>query len=169
MARFSAATAASMIAGGASLLDHSAYQNEFRAALVAMDSRAANIVLTGPIADAEMPALYRAASALVFASIKEGFGLCVLEAMACGCAVVGSRVGGTPELIADNERGLLFTSGSTEDLEDKLALLMTNADLRRRLAQAAAEFAKNDLSVEKNVQRASDIYGMLLDRKHVSH
>ena len=46
----------------------------------------------GPVADADMPALYRLASALVFASVKEGFGLCVLEAMASGTPVVVSRI-----------------------------------------------------------------------------
>jgi glycosyltransferase-like protein len=81
-----------VIAGGASLLDHGAYQSEFRAALGLMGARAATVVLTGPIADAEMPALYRLASALVYASVKEGFGLCVLEAMACGTPVIVSRM-----------------------------------------------------------------------------
>ena len=85
-------TARLVIAGGASLLDHSAYRSEFRAALAAMGAQGAGVVLTGPLADAEMPALYRRASALVFASVKEGFGLCVLEAMACGTPVVVSRI-----------------------------------------------------------------------------
>jgi glycosyltransferase-like protein len=77
-----------VIVGGASLLDHGDYQREFRAALNGMGPRAAGVVLTGPIADADMPALYRLSSVLVFASVKEGFGLCVLEAMACRTPVV---------------------------------------------------------------------------------
>lgn len=81
-----------VIAGGASLLDHSAYQVEFRSTLAAMGSRADEVVLAGPLADSDMPALYRLASAFVFASVKEGFGICVLEAMACGTPVVVSRL-----------------------------------------------------------------------------
>jgi len=78
-----------VIAGGASLLDHSGYGEAFRDALGPLASR---VVITGPVDDAEMPALYRLASALVFASVKEGFGLCVLEALACGAPVVVSRI-----------------------------------------------------------------------------
>jgi glycosyltransferase-like protein len=92
-----------VIAGGASLLDHSATQAEFRADLAAMGERAASVVLTGPVADADMPTLYRLATALVFASIKEGFGLCVLEAMACGTPVVVSRIAPFTEYLTEDD------------------------------------------------------------------
>ena len=92
-----------VIAGGASLLDHSAYQAEFRADLAAMGERTAAVVLTGPVADAEMPALYRLATALVFASLKEGFGLCVLEAMASGTPVVVSRTAPFTEYLSEGD------------------------------------------------------------------
>jgi glycosyltransferase involved in cell wall biosynthesis len=48
-------------------------------------------VLTGPLADDDMPALYRVADLLAFPSLREGFGLVVLEAMASGAPVVVSR------------------------------------------------------------------------------
>jgi len=81
-----------VIAGGASLLDHRDYGAAFHEALQALGARAASVLITGPVDDAEMPALYRLASALVFASVKEGFGLCVLEALASGTPVVVSRM-----------------------------------------------------------------------------
>ncbi len=73
-----------VIAGGASLLDHGSYQAKFRSRLAAMGEAGASVRLLGIVADSDMPRLYRLASALVFASVKEGFGLCVLEAMASG-------------------------------------------------------------------------------------
>ena len=91
-----------VIVGGASLLDHGAYQSQCRAALKAMP-RANAVVEIGPVADAEMPALYRLASALTFASLKEGFGLCVLEAMASGTPVVVSHIAPFVEYIGEGD------------------------------------------------------------------
>ena len=92
-----------LIVGGASLLDHGAYQAEFRARLEAMGAFADGVVMIGPLADADMPALYRLASALVFASVKEGFGLCVLEAMASGTPVVVSRMAPFTEYLDEGD------------------------------------------------------------------
>jgi glycosyltransferase-like protein len=92
-----------LIAGGASLLDHGAYQAKFRVELDALGALAQSVVLAGPIADDEMPALYRLASALVFASVKEGFGLCVLEAMASAKPVVVSRIAPFTEYLREGD------------------------------------------------------------------
>ncbi|WP_153133000.1 MSMEG_0565 family glycosyltransferase [Dechloromonas hortensis] len=94
-----------LIAGGASLLDHSDYQQQFlgEAAtaglqvkmLTALDrppATGADIVIAGIIDDAEMPALYRLAHTLVFPSLVEGFGLAIIEAMASGQPVVVSDI-----------------------------------------------------------------------------
>ncbi|WP_375464937.1 MSMEG_0565 family glycosyltransferase [uncultured Methylobacterium sp.] len=83
-----------LVVGGASLLDHAAYRARCRDALerAGLDTGpGCAVVPTGPVAQGAMPALYRRADALVFPSLKEGFGLCVLEAMACG----------TPAIVAD--------------------------------------------------------------------
>ncbi len=79
-----------VIAGGASLLDHSAYRREFDRLLV-QSGAADTVLITGPIAAGKLTALYRRADALIFPSLVEGFGLAVLEAMACGTPVVTSR------------------------------------------------------------------------------
>lgn len=81
-----------IIAGGASLLDHSAYRREFDQVLESACLPKDAVVVTGPLPQHLMPALYRRASALVFPSFKEGFGLVVLEAMASGIPVITSRI-----------------------------------------------------------------------------
>ncbi|MBP1842996.1 glycosyltransferase-like protein [Rhizobium petrolearium] len=81
-----------VVAGGASLLDHSGYQEEFRSELALLRDHAAAVHLIGPVADEDMPNLYRLADALVFPSLKEGFGLVVLEAMASGVPVIVSSI-----------------------------------------------------------------------------
>jgi glycosyltransferase-like protein len=83
-----------VIAGGASLLDHGAAQARFAAVLreARLETGAGRpVVVTGPLPDQDMPALYRLADALVFPSLSEGFGLVVLEAMACGTPAIVSR------------------------------------------------------------------------------
>ncbi len=92
-----------VIAGGASLLDHKAYLARFAAALEASGLPDGSVIRTGPLPQALMPALYRAAAALVFPSTKEGFGLVVLEAMACGIPVVTSRIAPFTEYLGDGD------------------------------------------------------------------
>lgn len=81
-----------VIAGGASVLDHDAYQVSFRHRLLEVGLPPGAVILAGVMPDAEMPSLYRLADALVFASLREGFGLAVLEAMASGCPVIVSHI-----------------------------------------------------------------------------
>ena len=76
-----------IVAGGASLLDHSAYRTRFMERL--RESGAADhVTITGPVADEDMPSFYRQADVLAYPSVTEGFGLCPLEALACGIPVV---------------------------------------------------------------------------------
>jgi glycosyltransferase involved in cell wall biosynthesis len=101
----------------------------------------------------------------VSCSYSEAFSNSLLEAMACGCCVVGSRVGGTPELIAEGERGLLFESGNVDELAGKLTMLIEDVSLRKRLAASAAEFAARDLNMDRAIQCMSGIYETMLRRK----
>lgn len=89
-----------IIAGGASLLDHSTFQGQFHAALRSsgVEDR---VILTGPVPDADMPSLYRIADVLAFPSVKEGFGLVVLEALATEKPVVVSRIAPFTEYLTD--------------------------------------------------------------------
>ncbi|NHN86653.1 MSMEG_0565 family glycosyltransferase [Acetobacter musti] len=76
-----------VIAGGASLLDHSDYRRLFDERIQS-GGLANAVTVTGTIADDDMPALYRQSSVLAYPSKTEGFGLCPLEALACGIPVV---------------------------------------------------------------------------------
>jgi glycosyltransferase involved in cell wall biosynthesis len=92
-----------VIAGGASLLDHDAYQARFAAELAQSGLPDGAVICAGPWPQELMPALYRAATALVFPSKKEGFGLVVLEAMASGVPVVTSRIAPFTEYLGDDD------------------------------------------------------------------
>ena len=100
----------------------------------------------------------------VLPSFSEAFSNSLLEAMACGCAVIGSRVGGTPELIGAEERGLLFTSGDAAELARKMSILIERESLRRELGGRAARFARENLTIDIAARRTAEIYEKLLAR-----
>lgn len=112
-----------------------------------------------------VPQFLRSIDTYVSCSRSEAFSNTILEAMACGCGVVGSRVGGTPELIGNDERGLLFQPGDAGDLAAKLTTLIENESLRRELGVRAAEFARRKLSIEIAAERMAEIYELMLSRK----
>src|SRR5438034_9774421 len=101
----------------------------------------------------------------VSCSSSEAFSNSILEAMACGCCVVASRVGGTPELIEDEDRGLLFAAGNADERAQKLLRLFQDSTIRKKLRARAAEFAANKLNIAIAVQRTMKVYENLLYRK----
>jgi glycosyltransferase-like protein len=131
-----------VIAGGASLLDHGDYQQAFAARLARMGAAAASVHRLGVIADADMRRLYRLASALVFASVNEGFGLCVLEAMACGVPVIASAIEPFVSYLEPDE-AIWCDPMSPATIADAMALAL-NADsalpFRKQGPSVAARF-----------------------------
>jgi glycosyltransferase involved in cell wall biosynthesis len=104
----------------------------------------------------------RAIDVFVLPSSSESFPNSPLEAMACGCCVVASRVGGLPELISDQQDGLLFDSGRAEDLVEKLALVIRNKPLREDLARAAVQTAHHSFPMRRTLERTQALYESLL-------
>ena len=128
-----------VIAGGASVLDHGAYRAAFDRDLAEARLPGGAVIVTGPMLDAEMPALYRIADALAFPSVNEGFGLVALEAMASGVPVAVSRIAPFTEHFGDDD--VLWcdphNAGSIAD-----ALMMALAEpLRSRLARRGPKVA----------------------------
>lgn len=91
------------------------------------------VIFPGYIPDTDKPALLSGALAYVFPSLYEGFGLPVLEAMACGTPVLTSRLSSLPEVAGS--AALLVDPHQTDDIAAGLIRLMTDPDLRRQLVQ----------------------------------
>ncbi|MFZ5647351.1 MAG: glycosyltransferase family 4 protein [Bacillota bacterium] len=90
-----------------------------------------NPVVTGFVPDQDLPPLYRHATALVFPSRFEGFGLPVLEAMACGTPVISSDRGSLPEIVGSD--GLLLNPENTESWIDAMYKIASTSSFREAL------------------------------------
>ena len=90
-----------------------------------------HVIVTGYVADEDLPALLSGAEAFAFPSLYEGFGFPVLEAMACGVPVVCSSTSSLPEVAGD--AALLVEPRQVEAIASTLFRLLTEPDLRRAL------------------------------------
>ena len=86
----------------------------------------------------------------------------VLEAMAYGKPVVGSRMGGIPELVVDGVTGLLFEAGNTYSLQAQMNRLMGEPELRRRLGAQARQRVESEFSLSRHNTCLMDIYKSVL-------
>ncbi len=120
-----------------------AWKYEAELALVDQLGMTDRIIFPGYVADADLPALYSAATAFAFPSLYEGFGLPVLEAMACGTPVLTSNISATAEVAG--VAAILVDPASVDAIADGLRRLLTEpdlrADLRERGFARAAEFS----------------------------
>lgn len=111
----------------------------------------------------DVGALYRdVADIAVLASRQEAFGLSMAEAATMGLPGVASRVGGIPEVVEDGITGLLVSPEDPEALAAALRTLATDAELRRRMGDAARERALSLFSVEQNAASFHSAYEELL-------
>jgi glycosyltransferase involved in cell wall biosynthesis len=130
------------------------YGNDFR--LAEELGLKGEVIFTGYIAPEEMPALYNAADLFVFPSLYEGFGLPVLEAMACGVPVVASNMSSIPEVAGD--AALLTDPRDAEAICDAMEHILKDGDLRSDLRRRGLERAAT-FSWEKAARETIAVYG----------
>lgn len=82
----------------------------------------------------------------------------VLESFALCKTVVGARIGGIPELVRDNETGLTFEPGNTEDLTSKIRYLVNNPEENARMGRNARSLIEGEFSKEKHYEKLMEIY-----------
>lgn len=118
--------------------------------------------------DAEVTALLQRAMALVHptpvdaggaAGVNELFGLALVEAMACGCPVIASRVASLPEIVVPGESGLLVPPNDAAAIGDALGRLAADPGLWQRLALGARERAETAYTWRQVVARCLAAYG----------
>jgi len=105
--------------------------------------------------DDELSYLYRHATAFVFPSLNEGFGIPVLEAFACGCPVLASNSSSLPEVGGD--AAIYFDPKSVSEIRNTVESVISDDSLRNRLIRKGYERVKH-FSWEKTVKQTHDVY-----------
>jgi glycosyltransferase involved in cell wall biosynthesis len=113
------------------------------------------VCFPGYVPQQELPALYSAADLFVYPSLYEGFGLPVLEAMACGVPVITSSVSSMPEITGD--AGILVNPRDVDGLAEQMRRILTDRARRDRLAYAGMERAKS-FSWERAARETLSVY-----------
>jgi starch synthase len=101
------------------------------------------------------------ATVFVCPSIYEPMGIVNLEAMACETAVVASRVGGIPEVVAEGETGFLVEPANAEDLAARVNELLADPELATRFGKAGRKRAVEHFSWRTIGERTADLYKSL--------
>jgi glycosyltransferase involved in cell wall biosynthesis len=125
-----------------------------------------HVSILGYVADEDLPALYSAASLFAFPSLYEGFGLPVLEAMACRTPVVCSNSSSLPEVAAD--AAVLVDPTNTEALAEAMCSVLRDVDLKEELCRRGLQRAR-EFSWEKTARGTVAMYRELLGQDNTKH
>lgn len=112
----------------------------------------------------DVPALLARASLFVLPSVSEGVSLTLLEAMARGLPVVATRVGGTPEVVADGETGFLVPPSCPEALAERMVFVLRFPELGRHLGLAGRRRVEEHFSATGMLRQYEALYCGLLRR-----
>ena len=108
-----------------------------------------------------LPELYAASDAMVLCTDEEGFGRCVLEALAMRVPVVVPRSGGHAEVLSDGETCVQFQTGDAQSLAERLESVLCDETMSQRLVENGERIVK-ELAIEAHVQRICAVYEKLL-------
>jgi glycosyltransferase-like protein len=126
-----------VVVGGHSFQDHRPYRDRVlaRARELGVTERG-DLVVLGTVPDEDLTSWYHAAGAFVFPSVKEGWGLSVLEALSAGLPVIATDIPVFREYLTDGQTALLVPPGEPEPLARAIRAVVEDEQLRRRLGTA---------------------------------
>ena len=154
-----------VIAGGATLLDHHTYREAFEEELARLLREGvlepSDLWRPGPVDDDTLLALYRAADVFAFPSVKEGWGLSVLEAQACGTPVVASDIPVFREYLVDGVNAVLVPPDDEGALGSALLRVVSDPALAARLREGGFATA-SQYDWRSSAERHVALYGELV-------
>ncbi len=109
----------------------------------------------------DIPQILRASDIVVLPSLKEAFGLVILEAMASGVVAVATDNGGAKDIIEHGKSGYLVPPANAEKMAQVIRTILTNPDQKRDIEKAALERVKTHFTAEVMAQKTAEVYRKL--------
>ena len=117
-----------------------------------------NIILTGELNYKDLPKYYSASDITIFPSLFEGFGIPILESMACETPIIASKTGEASYIINNRNNGFLINVRDSKDLFNKLKILIENPKLRKLFGMNGKKLIKLKYSWDKISNRYIKLY-----------
>jgi len=118
-----------------------------------------NIVFSGFVPEEDLPVLYASSDVLVFPTTHvEGFPLVLAEALASGLPIISSKIGGTPAAVSHGETGFLFEPRDISALVSYLMRLLSDDEIRLKMAENARKISLERFSAERMAARTLGVY-----------
>jgi mannosyltransferase len=121
------------------------------------------IVMLGELPVDDVPAWFRRLSIYAFTSRNDGFGLTLIEAMACGLPMVAARAGAAEIVVADGETGFLVPTGDSEALADAIERLMRDPAMAAAMGERARQRVLSEFSLDAEAQAFAKVYRTVLE------
>ena len=112
--------------------------------------------------DSAVAVALAAADVFVIPSLQDNLPNTILEAMSCEVPVIGSNVGGIPDMVRDGNTGLLFEPGNPSELEQKIRYLIEHPEERQIMAKQARETVKESFSPRVQGEALMKLYTSLM-------
>jgi glycosyltransferase-like protein len=154
------------VVGGHSFQDHGPYRERALARAGELGLEVGrDVVVLGTVPDPELRRWYWSADAFVFPSVREGFGLVVLEALAAGLPVIATDIPVFRQYLTDGRTAVLSSPGDAAALAEAMAAVVHDPTLRRRLATAGPETAGR-FTWDRTAAQHAEIYRRVATEAH---
>jgi len=121
-----------------------------------------NACCVGSIPHDDIPNLYNSADILICPSVREGFGLAIAEAMACGLPVVAANNSAIPELVLENEGGFLCSTGNVREFAEKIDYLADSPKICKEMGEYNRTKVEEKFTLKQMIKNYSSLFKQVL-------
>lgn len=124
-----------------------------------------NVVFAGNVTHATLPEYYSASDLFLLTSSYDNFPNVVIEAMACGLPVIGTRVGGIPQLVEEGTRGFCIENNNINELRGAVIRMINDEKLCREIGERNMKFAGENYNWDRSARHFMKIYEEILEKR----